>query len=80
MCGLFLKRVLAPIASMVSGGLYDIGENCKDFLINSFNWPLLPQSIGAVLPEDVVGHELRSRGTSGLELLSRATSGLTRDR
>ena len=34
MCWLFLKRMQAPIASMVSGGLWVIVENCNDLLIN----------------------------------------------
>ena len=70
--------MLAPIASMVSGWLYDIGENCKDFLISIATPP--PSLLGRSFLRMWWDLNLGAKPLFQWVSLSRATSGLTKDR
>ena len=78
MCWLFLKRMLEPIASMVSGGLWVIGENYKDLLINIATPP--PSLLGRSFLRMWWDLNLGAKPLFQWVSLSRASSGLTKDR
>lgn len=75
---LFLKRMQAPIASMVSGGLWVIGENCKDLII-SMATPS-PSLLGRSFLRMWWDFNLGAKPLFQCVSLIRATSGLTKDR